>query len=893
MMVIILLLSLLSALSKAQVINIERQSGSQVIIIREDKKEGELKEKTTQDKPKQKQENGKKEEKSKAKTKTTNKTKQKQPSTKDKVEKKEEVPQEKERIKEEPKVEKDSIICTRALDLFEIAKKLKSQGDYAEAKEVLLKILPCTEKDLRLRLGVYYELKSVMGPDELIAMIEEDRERIRSSDLRQKLTLLERDIYKEELSKVKPGEDRAEVLAQKVLSLDPKDKDALLILGWHYNSKGEYRRALDIFSRLYERERSGEAKEGLLVAYKGLLSKMDPSSSSALELIERILKLNPNDKDALLMLGWYHHGNKDYKKAIDIFSRLYEREGVKEAKEGLIASYKGLLSTMDLSSPAALNLIEKILKMDPNDKDAIASLGWYYYNRKDYKKASEIFSELYKKYGEEQYSKALIMSYKAELSKLDLKSPRVRSLAENILSLNPEDKDVKVILAWHYYENRDYQKALTLFEDLYSKYGEEEDIIMGLSLTYGRLGKTKELFELLRKIENKKFRNSIMKNIVDTADIKVATDPEEAFSTVERLLKKEEDSRPVVADWYCKQGFPTLAAHIYPEDKEKCFYRDQFPRIEIGSHFRSRSGLTDYSTPISFVYPIKDGQLLRFTLRLRQLNADYTDKAESLVQPEATYEVEGYPHYIISLGTTPIGGTLSPMPTFFLKSDFRTYWFSLYQKSVEDSVISISGSMDNNTKQKWGRVLKTGLSAGINLSPMRNYWLSLAGSANYLWGTNVWNNYSLEGNLALGRSFKLGKKELDVGLFYTVESYKRNTNFYTFGHGAYFSPQLLNAFGPLVRYKVMGCCGYDLDVSGSLAFISYKSDPSPVNPKIGKASGEYAGEKKSKLGGSFEINLRRALAERLLLNIYGRVRASGGYNEWILGAWITYYFLKD
>jgi hypothetical protein len=84
--------------------------------------------------------------------------------------------------------------------------------------------------------------------------------------------------------------------------------------------------------------------------------------------------------------------------------------------------------------------------------------------------------------------------------------------------------------------------------------------------------------------------------------------------------------------------------------------------------------------------------------------------------------------------------------------DYKKLWFNIHQLPVEESILLIQGQKDPYTNEKWGRVLKTGISSGLNFSFSNYYWTALSTYFNYLWGKNVWENYSLTGNISFGKT---------------------------------------------------------------------------------------------------------------------------------------------
>ena len=524
--------------------------------------------------------------------------------------------------------------------------------------------------------------------------------------------------------------------------------------------------------------------------------------------------------------------------------------------------------------------------------------------------------------------------YRQKLASLDLNSPEVEEIANKILKFQPEDKSAKTSLAWYYFNKKEYEKALNIFIDLNKQYPDEEDYILGISYCYFSLNKDDELIEFAEKVnlQSKKFDEIISNSYIRKADsVFSERDYKKAFQIINKLSKqKKEILRQKAGQWYCRQGFPILASYT-DLSKDACYYKEKFPHIEIESFYRQKSGdegsskLKEFSLPLSFHYPIESGQKLTFTLIPKYVNSGEIEKnpylgnyyyflngtqqkntpitSKWLIQPDISYEVEGYPHIKISVGSTPLNGVVSAMPTFSINVDYKKLWFNIHQLPVEESILSIQGQKDPYTNEKWGRVLKTGISSGLNFSFSNSYWTALSTDFNYLWGKNVWENYSLTGNISFGKTFIINESsQFDAGLFYVIQHFRRNSNFFTFGHGGYFSPQLFQMIGPTFRYQIKECCENFIDLRLSFGYLHYRTDNSPHYPKFKDSidlfntsaqndiKAFYAGEKKSKFGGTLEGKIKHSINKNLTIYGYGVGNISGGYNEWKTGLGLIYYF---
>jgi len=145
------------------------------------------------------------------------------------------------------------------------------------------------------------------------------------------------------------------------------------------------------------------------------------------------------------------------------------------------------------------------------------------------------------------------------------------------------------------------------------------------------------------------------------------------------------------------------------------------------------------------------------------------------------------------LYSTPIGGVSLNRP-FDGNSDYR-YGVSVSRRAVTDSVTSFAGSRDSRTGDKWGGVTANGVRGELSYDDQQVGAYGY-GSAHALLGNNVESNNRFE--LGSGIYWYLRNAPdsiLTLGLSGSALTYANNQDFYTYGHGGYFSPQTFFALG--------------------------------------------------------------------------------------------------
>ena len=150
----------------------------------------------------------------------------------------------------------------------------------------------------------------------------------------------------------------------------------------------------------------------------------------------------------------------------------------------------------------------------------------------------------------------------------------------------------------------------------------------------------------------------------------------------------------------------------------------------------------------------------------------------------------------------------------WMLSGFLTYddWrFSLKyeQKEVDETMLSFVGerAVDGSLEVNWGRVVKHGIEGAISYDSNINFSWTL-GYYPDIHGLNVEGNSELKSVLTAIYHPKVESiSYVDIGAIVVYDSYDKNSNFFTYGHGGYFSPQefwlgsLFAQFGDILTEK--------------------------------------------------------------------------------------------
>jgi tetratricopeptide (TPR) repeat protein len=180
------------------------------------------------------------------------------------------------------------------------------------------------------------------------------------------------------------------------------------------------------------------------------------------EVAEAILRLNPGDPAALSARAWWHFNNGRFDDAYGDFSQLHTRYPVR----------------VDYVS----GMIYALIKLKRYD-EALA---------------------LATSYGNDESIAPLVREIRLtalwdRVNATSSESPEIETLAREILAINPDDDNIRLVLAWWYFRSDNYEAAAAEFGKLYEKNPQEKDHSYGLAISLEQLGRIDEAIAIAEK----------------------------------------------------------------------------------------------------------------------------------------------------------------------------------------------------------------------------------------------------------------------------------------------------------------------------------------------------------------------------------------------------------
>jgi thioredoxin-like negative regulator of GroEL len=856
--------------------------------------------------------------------------------------------------------------CTASDVFARVAKDLAATGAKQDAASLYRDLLKCPEADWKARLGWLYGMAEVAPPGEMESLLAEEQRKgsgeyrtevssLELSILRRQLGYLppgspEAERVSRKILAVQPRDPAAQSalawayfeqgkdgeayqLFSALHSRYPGERDYALGLAYTQMKMGKDAEALALAEKVPFKDEEWQRIRAQLYLKKAREAYEKKDLTAAESLLAKALALEPGNRDALVLLGWTLHARGQDDRALSLLRAERERrrlssEDLKGLNELELAILRKELAALPPSSPQIEEVARKILALQPGDPYARRALAWMYFNQGKDREAYQLFSSLHKENPKDRdYALGLVYT-QMRMGKTE----EALALAERVGFQDQEWQGIRARLylkrGEEAFEKKRYAEAQTYAGKALTIQPDNQDARLLSARTYSAQGKPKEALPLFLDQYKKSPTPEMEKSILSTYE--QMGERKKAYQFADSLGKGVFPPSPkAAAEYYSSHDAPVRAAQTHPE-RGTCYYNADKPSIEGSFLLRYKSGsdgfdkLIEADFPITFDYPLFYGKKWSFSLIPAYLDSGsapslpyagnfyksvnggpkQNDLVTSLwvVKPEVGFQMEAPVRYGFLLGTSFIGGPVSPLPTFTAGASGQNWLVNVHQLQVDESLLSYAGQKDPYTDKEWGRVLRTGIDGNISFEPWPYYWLMFSIGYDYLWGENVWSNQSVFGNASFGKILRWGPGDLSTGWFATVKHYQRNTDFFTFGHGGYFSPEVFFITGPTLRYRTTPCATYSIDASASVGYMYYRTKDSPHYPLFdenvsalsssaqGDATGTYPGENVSRLALGGKVRGVKLFGNHWLGSAYLGFNNASSYNEWRGGVSLQYFF---
>jgi len=247
------------------------------------------------------------------------------------------------------------------------------------------------------------------------------------------------------------------------------------------------------------------------------------------------------------------------------------------------------------------------------------------------------------------------------------------------------------------------------------------------------------------------------------------------------------------------------------------------------------------------------------------------------------------------VGSTPLGFTTSNVVGGIELAPQLTRNLTLRvtgeRRAVIDSLLSYAGARDPGTGQVWGGVTRNRGHGQLEWGTQA-YNVYAGGGYAVMKGTNTVANHEAEAGAGGSAQIWKGRdtQHLRLGLDLVYFGYKRNTYYFTWGQGGYFSPRAFMA--ALVPVTYDGHSGrWSWMFKGEAGYQHYTQDPTAVFPLGGRGvqgHQTYAGLSTGGLAGNVQARMIYQLTPGWRMGLEGGYSRSGSWDE-VHGIFMIHY----
>lgn len=250
------------------------------------------------------------------------------------------------------------------------------------------------------------------------------------------------------------------------------DKDALeihLILGNLYREKGQVSKAIQIHQGLLQRPRLTRLEHANVLLCLGLDFRRGGFVDRAFEAFSEVVRLDPQNKYALLNLEKLHEEQHEWREAQVIRQRMAEAAADTERPHdqailAFLENELGLQAVREQRPDQAIKHFEAAIDLDRQTVPAYLNLGDVRLAQGDHRAAIEVWEKLLRVAPERAY----LTFSRLETAYADLGTPsRFLDLCRRLVEANPQDWRARLALGQHVADNGEPARALDLlFEAL-------------------------------------------------------------------------------------------------------------------------------------------------------------------------------------------------------------------------------------------------------------------------------------------------------------------------------------------------------------------------------------------------------------------------------------------
>ncbi|MBU2196148.1 MAG: BCSC C-terminal domain-containing protein [Alphaproteobacteria bacterium] len=270
-----------------------------------------------------------------------------------------------------------------------------------------------------------------------------------------------------------------------------------------------------------------------------------------------------------------------------------------------------------------------------------------------------------------------------------------------------------------------------------------------------------------------------------------------------------------------------------------------------------------------------------------------TASSETVAMPYVAWSREGETRVAARLGVSPMNADVDPAligEIAVAREDAgRAIEARAFARPKTDSALAFVGQKGAVTGEAFGRVIETGAALHGRLPVGDRYALQAGVEATRLEGENTADNTRFAVDVSANRNFvRKGFAYLVSGPFYQFQSYDENTNFFTPGHGGYFSPQAFHRAGLSLNAQTDPLKSWILKADLALAQEWVEEDAALTDPRLRGPQPFIGGGDSSGIAGALDLAVARRISPEVIFSANLSAIQSEAYEDVRLGLALTW-----
>lgn len=678
-------------------------------------------------------------------------------------------------------------------------------------------------------------------------------------------------------------------------------------------------------------------------------------SEAAYQSFSMLNKKYPRNYRILNQLGWWHFKHDEFNEALGFFQQSQRATPNEDAQKGELFALlelnqkekalaiagkenfqqieadllKEQLQSLPIDDPEVLTLTDRILALEPDYLPAKTTRAWHLYEVKAYQQSHDAFLAL-------RQTDPANMSYLKGYVYSLIGLGDMEQTETVLVSETPQDADMDQIAsglymdkAVHFYEHEQYTDSLEYVNRYLELNPNHQGALALRSWVHYHSNERAKAIADLEQVWQEAPTTENTKSLVFLYKSMYQHDPSDTKYKDFLTQLKDSDNpewHTLAAKEYAIAKQPISAAQI-TEAQDQEYSNANAINAHLAVEYRKKSGDEGTSQLESIgvflgadIYS-KLGKQWRLQLGWESLNAGKLPDSPFIgraflagnpgqpIQEDETHldakrlwlqhwSETGLLKYA-AIGTTALDSIIHVQPVFELEGSFETdllnkrtgpFW-NIHQRLVDESVLSYIGQHDPYSKDEWGRVLQSGLTLGNQWQLTAPYWFNADISGDYYWGKNIWENWSIKASSAIGRTDMFENYQQSLGIYTNLAHYDKNSNFYTFGHGGYYSPQVLAGVGPFTSWEAyQDNTRFWWKAEASVGVFWESLDSAPLYPKDPDVPGQYEADSGLGIGSRLKLQYRKLWTNYFETSGFIEWRQVPNFNDGRIQATFRLYF---